>query len=487
MSDDPFGDLPRIPGLAPVSLLGQGGMGRVFLCKQTKLRRHVVVKVLLVADGPSKALFLREAQAMAAINHPNVVVIHEVGAAQDFIVMEFVEGETLRRRIQRGRLAIGEAVRLVRDAAAGLDAALKMGIVHRDVKPENLLLSLDGRLKVADFGLARPMRLEDGQGLTTEIRGTPAYISPEQLQQIPVDHRCDIYALGIVFFEMLTGTKPFEGDWLALAYAHLNQSLPDLAAVRPEAPKHLVQLIRSMTAKSRDDRPRDYEALLRALDGVQIPVEPPLEPTVELGEADREHEPQAGTQMLLRLWADVNGGEIRVKYFPRRANEEPYFAITFKNARGGYPSNATFRFWGPKPLDNTLPSDGETASSRGLRHRAICLSARIGDASSTLIKIGFRIIDRVGRHWAYGAGMSYFLTSVRSTEWKPIPKIQLGSDSGKLTWVPFLADGTRHVRGGRPDFSEILGMIIEVGCDGHPGRPDAGHGRVDIKGFCLCD
>jgi serine/threonine protein kinase len=197
-----------------IEKIGEGGMGIVYKTEDTKLKRNVALKFLpseLTRDKKAKARFIQEAQAAAALNHPNICIIHEVDESDDqtFIAMEFIEGQTLKDKIEAGPLAVDEAIDIASQVAEGLGEAHKKGIVHRDIKPANIMLTGKGRAKIMDFGLAK---LSWGADLTkpSMIMGTVAYMSPEQARGEPVDHRTDIWSLGAMLYEMLTGEKTFQ-------------------------------------------------------------------------------------------------------------------------------------------------------------------------------------------------------------------------------------------------------------------------------------
>src|SRR5262249_2215777 len=197
--------------------LGAGGMGVVYRAEDTRLGRVVALKFLLpqpTADGVAKARFLREARSAAALDHPNLCTLHEAGETEDgrlFLAMALYPGETLKARLERDRpLPVQTVLDIARQVAHGLRCAHSAGIVHRDLKPGNVMLLPDGTVKILDFGLARA---RDHSLSTTSVRlGTVPYMSPEQIRGANLDGRADLWALGVVLYEMLTGRKPFHGD-----------------------------------------------------------------------------------------------------------------------------------------------------------------------------------------------------------------------------------------------------------------------------------
>ena len=199
-----------------VEKIGSGGMGEIYLAEDPDLGRRVVLKFLpdrMLSDEHAKARFRREAQAAARLNHPNIVTIHEVGnhRGSPYIAMEYIEGETLDTKIKRAPLDPEETTAIVIQVAHGLLAAHELGVVHRDIKPGNICICRDGRVKILDFGLARVM---DSEGLTESriVLGTVGYNSPEQICGDQVDERSDIWSLGVLIYKMLTQKLPFVGD-----------------------------------------------------------------------------------------------------------------------------------------------------------------------------------------------------------------------------------------------------------------------------------
>ena len=268
--------LPNIRGYRILHSLGEGGMGQVFLAQDETLERRVAIKVIaqgLAGEGAARSRFLREARAMAGVEHANVVRIYAFGEAEGhlYIVMEYVEGETLAARLTRvTRLTVADAVRIAAEVAQALSAAWRRGIVHRDVKPANIRMDAEDRVKVADFGRARAARAAGGSDsdATTDgmVVGTPHYMSPEQALGEETDFRSDIYSLGIVLYEMLGGQKPFIGrSPVEVIAKQLREPLPSLAQKCPDVPASVTAVVESMTAKMRDERPASYPDLLKRL------------------------------------------------------------------------------------------------------------------------------------------------------------------------------------------------------------------------------
>ena len=265
--------------------LASGGMASIYAALDTRLDRQVAVKIMhphLANDEAFVSRFIKEAKATAALSHPNIVSIQDQGWNQGgvpavFIVMELVEGSTLRDLInEQAPLSIENFFRYLNPVVSALAAAHQIGIVHRDIKPENILIAQDGRVKVADFGLAVGAVI--GQTLTAEssvVLGSVSYLSPEQVQRGVADARSDIYALGIVVFEMLTGKKPYDGQTpIQIAYKHVNERIPNLREVNSTIPQEVADLIYAATAPNPDDRPKDAQAFLSQLRGIEVKIDP---------------------------------------------------------------------------------------------------------------------------------------------------------------------------------------------------------------------
>ena len=266
-------------------VVGSGGMATIYAAIDLRLDRQVAVKVMhshLAQDEQFVSRFIREAKAAASLSHPNIVAVldqgwNQGGAPCVFIVMELIEGATLRDYIiEQGALSTERALSIITPVASALAAAHKLGIVHRDIKPENILVSKEGRIKIADFGLARGALL--GNTMTAEssvILGSVSYLSPEQVQRGVADARSDIYSLGIVLFEILTGQKPYQGeDPVQVAIKHVNERVPAPSTIKPGLSIEIDQLVLSTTAIDPDKRPRDAVILLEKLRELSEKLDP---------------------------------------------------------------------------------------------------------------------------------------------------------------------------------------------------------------------
>jgi len=278
------------------SRLARGGMASVYLATDIRLERKVAVKVMhsaLAEDPDFVARFNREARAAARLSHPAVVSVYDQGTDDGhvFLVMEYVAGTTLREVLrERGRLSPGEAVAIMDHVLAALATAHAAGLIHRDVKPENVLVTPDGRVKVADFGLARAIAGTTVTRDDSTLLGTAAYISPEQVQDGTADARSDVYAAGVMFFELLTGSAPFTGESpIAVAYRHLSDDVPPPSSRASGIPRELDDVVRRATARDPDARFADgremHTALVQARDQIglhgTVPA-PPADNTINL-------------------------------------------------------------------------------------------------------------------------------------------------------------------------------------------------------------
>ena len=264
-----------------ISLIGSGGMGEVYLARDLRLERNVAVKVLRPKlshrHGDGLERFMLEARSASALNHPNIITIYEIGEAEGshYIASEFIEGKTLHEKMARNSLSLPEILNIAIQTAEALTAAHAAGIVHRDIKPENIMIRDDGYVKVLDFGLAKlteyEMQLADVEADTRRmvatnpgvIMGTVSYMSPEQARGRPVDKRTDIWSLGVVIYEMVTGERPFTGETTSDVIAAILRSDPDPVSMHiPDAPKELERIISKTLRKDREDRYQHIKDLL---------------------------------------------------------------------------------------------------------------------------------------------------------------------------------------------------------------------------------
>ncbi len=292
----------RLGAFEITAAIGAGGMGEVYRARDTRLNRTVAIKVLphaVAADPPSRERFEREARAVAALTHPHICTLHDIGRLDgiDFLVMEYVEGETLAARLTKGPLPLEQALARAIEIASALDRAHRAGIVHRDIKPGNIMLTKAGA-KLLDFGIAKAFAPAKAGGETTEHRapdlterglivGTVQYMAPEQIEGGPIDSRTDIFALGAVLYEMVTGRKAFDGGSQAsLIAAILERDPPRVSSLQPLAPATLDRVISTCLAKDPDKRWQSAADLGTAL---RWAVEPPANEAASAGAIARHH------------------------------------------------------------------------------------------------------------------------------------------------------------------------------------------------------
>jgi len=263
--------------------LGSGGMGVVYKAEDTKLGRIVALKFLppeLTRDPDAKARFIQEAQAASALDHPNIYTIHEINETEEgqiFICMSYYEGETLKKKIENGPLTLEEAIGIAEFIARGLTKAHEQGIVHRDIKPANIMITADGQVKILDFGLAKLA----GQTKLTKVgatMGTIAYMSPEQTHGDEITPSTDIWSLGVVIYEMLTGRLPFKGDYeQAVLYSIINEPPQPIRDLRSGVPFELEQLVKKALAKDPGKRYKQASYIMSDLESIRKNFESKIE------------------------------------------------------------------------------------------------------------------------------------------------------------------------------------------------------------------
>jgi serine/threonine-protein kinase len=252
------------------SRIARGGMAKVYLAEDTRLERQVAIKVMhdhLTDDGDYAAKFIREARHTARLAHPNIMSVFDQGHVDDtlYLVMEYLPGMTLRDLLNDyGTLTVEQSLDIAQAVLQALSVAHREGILHRDVKPENVILVNDGRIKIGDFGLARPVNNATDTGKS--LLGTVAYIAPELLTRSQADNRSDLYSVGIMLFEMLTGKQPFTGDSpMQIAVQHAQQPMPYVTETNPAVSRAVDDVIQWATQKDPSDRPKDARVMLDAL------------------------------------------------------------------------------------------------------------------------------------------------------------------------------------------------------------------------------
>ncbi len=290
-------------------VIGAGGMGIVYRALDEALQRHVALKTLLpalAADGEFVARFKREAQSAAALNHPNITQIYAIGqeGTIPYFAMELIRGRSLETIARETRgLPAAEATGYILQAARGLRHAAQKKLIHRDVKPSNLMLTEEGVVKITDFGLAKAARSETQLTATGEVLGSPGYISPEQAQGAPLDARSDIYSLGATFYHLVTGRLPYEAPTpVAMIVKHMSEPLRSPRALNPAVPYPVASAIQKMMAKRPDERFQDYDALIRELERALATIG---------AEVSSQVRPAAAAAAAAQPWSGTTGAELR--------------------------------------------------------------------------------------------------------------------------------------------------------------------------------
>ena len=296
-------------------VVGHGGMSTVYRAHDSLLERNVALKVLhqqYNEDEDFVERFKREARSVAQLQHPNIVTVIDRGEedGRQYIVFEFIDGENLKELVVRkGRLGLRDALEIALEVARGLAFAHEHGLVHRDVKPQNVLLNGDGRAKVTDFGIARSLDVEHGVTQTGTILGTSNYIAPEQASGQPVDAHTDVYSLGIVLYEMLTGEVPFPGEsFVAVAMKHIQEPSPNVLDVRGDVPLRVAEMIDRALEKDPEHRfptmdafAAEIEASLAELDRGEDGAVTMVVPAAQRLQRQRQRKPVSPLPLLIGL------------------------------------------------------------------------------------------------------------------------------------------------------------------------------------------
>jgi eukaryotic-like serine/threonine-protein kinase len=295
-----------------VELIGKGGMSSVFKAHDRLLDRSVAIKVLhpqFTEDEEYVERFRREARSVAQLSHPNIVTVIDRGedSGRQYIVFEYVQGENLKQLLERtGPMSAYEALGMALQMARALSFAHGRGLIHRDVKPQNVLLNAEGQAKMTDFGIARSVDVQ-GVTITGTVLGTSEYIPPEQARGQQVDAQTDVYSLGVVLYELLTGSVPYDGDnFVTVALRHVNEPVPSLLEQRPDAPPRLALAVERAMAKSPDERYESMDELVEELEDCLAELDPSSEDATMITRrpvaAARRQRPRRKRRRLGVLW-----------------------------------------------------------------------------------------------------------------------------------------------------------------------------------------
>ena len=435
--------------------LARGGMATVYRAMDVRLDRPVALKVMhpgLAEDQAFVARFIREARSAARLSDPGVVAVYDQGKDDSsvFLAMEYVPGGTLRDRIrERGRLSPREAFDLLEPVLSALAAAHRAGIVHRDVKPENVLLADDGRVKVADFGLARSALSTGGSGTTLGVvMGTVAYLAPEQVERGVADPRSDVYSAGILLYEMLTGAPPFSGETpMAVAYQHVTRDVPPPSAVVRGLAPAIDWLVAAATARDPAGRPADAGAMLALVKDVRSRLTP-----AQLGQAG----PSADTVDLTRTLVVPTGAG-----HPNQTRRTVVLGAPSGTAAGSAAVGTNPR-WSNRPPGS--PGSGIGGPGQ------VPAAARSGKSRRRVL-VGLLVLLLV----AAGAGVgAWYLGAGRYTTTPSVLNFTANQADAKLA-----SDGLKMTES-KPQYSEIVGIGRIISSDPSPGQRVAKNGTVAV-------
>jgi serine/threonine-protein kinase len=448
--------------------IGRGGMGIVYLADDTRLERHVALKLLpawLAASPDARRQLVSEAKAAAALDHPNIAIVHDIGQTDDgrpFIAMAYYEGETLAQRIRREQVPVPEAVRLIAQATRGLGAAHARGCVHCDIKPSNLLVIKPGPqhpegsvVKILDFGIAR--HAGDAEGTGWPNAGTAAYAAPERMRGEPPDARADIWSMGVVLYELLTGQLPFRpGTGKSLADA-IRLDEPEPAEIlRPDVPSALEMIIRRCLRKDLGARYPDTAALIADLDALTPPapavVRPP-QPAGNGGVARRGTADQAAYEHYVRgrYYADrfdEPSVELARNEFQQAIDRDPAFADAWAGLAD------TYRVY--DYLSLLAPADAG-AKARAAAERALAINPDLAAAHTSLATV---LCDC---YWEWDAADQHFRRAI---------ELDPGYATGHQLYAEFLRDlgrlddALKHIAMARaldplsPFYQVVEGLIL---------------------------
>ncbi|HMH94574.1 MAG TPA: PASTA domain-containing protein [Streptosporangiaceae bacterium] len=476
------------------SRLAQGGMATVYLGRDTRLDRVVALKIAhrdLASDGEFIRRFMTEARAVAQLSSPNVVGVFDQGTAGEinYIVMEYVAGPTLREVLRaRGRLTVRESLDVIEGVLKGLATAHRAGIIHRDVKPENVLLGQDGAVKVADFGLARAA-VAAASTKTGMIIGTAAYLAPEQVSSSRSDARTDVYAAGVMLFEMLTGQQPHTGESpLAVAYKHVNEIVPAPSTRSPGLSPALDALVAMATSRDPELRPPDAGHFLQAVAEVRRGGSPS-----PAGRRGQHAAPDETSAMSADPWASLPpGGGPRpgARTVPADESlEDTDLRPAIGYGDSGYgDSNGTMRFGRPEEeaANHTMvvspgtivPGFDDPDYDDGYRRRGSRRGWRRGDGEPLLQQLLFsrRLIYVLGALAAVLAAvlLGWYLTSGQQMTVPQVTGFSQGLARKELTSLGLT------VRVGAPRHSDDIAAGLVVATDPRHGATIASHGTVTL-------